>query len=168
MLGIDVQIWSLYLRSAFWMSIGEWEFIMEYNGSDDKVHRQTATKAMGHVTFPIKPSYIRLIKPEEEDELILSWSGIGNPEFDPVDYRIRIYDEDGRCIVWELIGNWPTGCFGPSCSVAGWYDDWNNRVVFNIPLDWDGHVIRLENRIIAWDQTGPQMSRASQIMGCFD
>ena len=167
-LGIDVQFWSLYLRPASWMSIGEWEFTMEYNGSDGKVHSQTATKAMGHVTFPIKPSYIRLIKPEEEEELILSWSGIGNPNpgYDPVDYRIRIYDEDGRCIVWELIGNWGVGCLGPSCSVAGWYDEWNHMVVFNIPFEYNGRLIRLENRLFAWDQTGRQLSRASQFMGC--
>jgi hypothetical protein len=163
-LGIDVQIWSLWLRSVPWMFQGEWKFIMEYNGSDGNVHRQTVKKVMGHVTFPIKPSCIKFER--GDDKFTLSWSGIGNPESNPVDYRIRIYD--AGCVAFELIGNWGVGCAGPSCSVTGWYDDWNNRVVFNIPLTWDGHLIRLENRIIAWDQTGPQLSRASQFMGCFD
>jgi hypothetical protein len=165
-LGIDVQIWSLYLRPVPWMFQGEWEFIMEYNGSDGKVHSQTVTKVMGHVTFPVKPSCIKFER--GGDGFTLSWSGIGNPypDFDPVDYRIRIYD--AGCIAWELIGNWGVGCAGPSCSVAGWYDVWNHRVVFNIPLAWDGYLIQLENRLFAWDQTGRQLSKASQFMGCSD
>jgi hypothetical protein len=147
-MGKDIQYWSLFVRPGNWMFEGTWGFRMFYNGTDQQQHSQVVTKQMGPVTFPMKPSHIKIVK--EDSSFILSWSAIGNPYTGPFDYQVRIFD-DGCCVA-GVRGDWQGG--------AGTYDAVLNKVIFPIGPEWSRHLLRLENRIYAPNQT----SRACQYL----
>jgi len=147
-LGDDEQFWGLFFRPVNWMLEGTWKFIMYYNGSDNEKHLQVIKRKMGTVVFPLKPSNIKAVKQQEQGSIMLSWSGIGDPGPDmyPFNYRVRIY-EDG-CVVAEL-----------RMGTDGSYDPYLHKVIFTVPIEWSGHIIRLENRIAT-----DQFNRAMQYL----
>jgi len=142
------QSWRVLLRPEQWMFEGTWEFTMSYWGRDPDspqdakkvVHIQRAQHRMAPVTFPIKPSYVNVVK--SEDGITLSWSAIGNPRKGPVDYEVWVLNEN-NCPQEQLKGNW-ADCSGSFC---GLFDAAQNRVIFKISPEWQGHFVILRNRI---------------------
>jgi hypothetical protein len=146
-LGPGQQAWYLYLRPEDWMFEGNWEFTMRYKGSDRNVHKQIVSVAAGPKVFPMKPSHIQIVKSISSITVSWSavgdpyWSGTGDPNTRPIDYRIQAYQD--VCPVTVFYGIWS----GSGTYNVGTYDPTLNKVTFTIPLDWSGHRIRLENRI---------------------
>jgi len=153
--GTVQQSWRVLLRPEQWMFEGTWEFTMRYWGSDPdapqdatkkEVHIQRARHTMGPVTFPIKPSYVNIVR--SEDGMSLSWSAIGNPQSGPFDYEVWILNEN-NCPQVQLKGDW-ADCSGNLCGV---FDAVRNRVIFRIPSEWQDHFVILRNRIHVQDQS---------------
>jgi hypothetical protein len=148
-LGLGYQYWYLPLKPEGWMFAGTWQVNLYYNGSDAQQHEQVKNFTPGPEFFPLKPSYIQVVK--TTSNILVSWSGIGKVVSTPIDYRVRIFDATGICPVLDLRVN--------SSTNPGWYNGNQNKVTFPIDLSWSGHQVRLENRI--WTSTGT-MSRSWQ------
>jgi hypothetical protein len=138
-LGPGQQAWYLFLRPEDWMFEGNWEFTMRYKGSDRNVHKQIVSVPAGPKVFPMKPSHIQIVK--SGSSITVSWSAVGNPWPGAIDYRIQAYEDICPKIVFR--GDWS----GNVPNKVGTYDSSLNKVTFEIPLEWSGHRIRLENRI---------------------
>jgi hypothetical protein len=167
-LGLAEKYWQLFLRPDSWMLSGTWEFTLMYNGSDGKRHKQVTTWTMGPTAPPVKPTYIQVNK--EDGYFTVSWSGIGSScnqtgGSSNIRYRIRVMDEN-LCFVQE----YRAACNScllpvyPHCAATGTYDPISNRVTFQVPLAYEGFLLRLENqRIISVPGIPqPQPSRANQ------
>lgn len=140
-IGDDYQTWGLYLRPDGWMLEGKWNFILTY-WDGGELHVQTTDRTMGEVSFPIKPSGVSVAT--SGGIFTISWSGIGDPTNQPIDYRIYLLDMN-FCGQEQL--SWHQG--------HATYRSDLNEVEFIIPGDWPaGHPIQLENRINVNGQQG--------------
>ena len=117
---------------------GNWEFTMNYNGSDANVHTQQTTINAFPKVFPDKPSHIKIVK---DTSITVSWTTIGDPGA-RTDYRMLVYD--GACPIQLFRGNWA----GSGGNFIGVYDQNLHRVTFTIPLAWSGYQVRLETRFM--------------------
>ena len=115
---------------------GTWQFILNYKDQDEDKHSQIAYYEMGDVAFPPPPFHIRIWL--EDNFYKVSWSGIGDPKEGKFDYCVRVFEEN-----WSKI----LGTF--CCTVDGVYDPYLNKVTVDVPADWGGYLIRIENKFLS-------------------
>ena len=139
-LGVKLDSWILRIAptSVTLDENGVWEFTLCYLGNDGNTHHQIYNYNMGPLAPPARPHHVKI--EHNGTNYIVSWTGIGSPYCQSVDYRVRVFDGADRLA--DLRGNWRSGYSD------GAYDGATNWVTFTIPPIYGaGQEIRIENRV---------------------